>query len=69
MVRDEEISTVDMKVEETIQRMTGWLVPASTCVQYGGHWLLVTCDVPNLFTDSSMETPRFHQVVAGLVGE
>lgn len=34
-----------------------------------GHWSLVTCDDPNLFTDNSMETPRFYQVVVGLVGE
>lgn len=57
-------------------RMSERLKPKSACVQYEGdwllvtgHWSLVTCDDPNLFTDNPMETPRFYQVVVGLVGE
>jgi hypothetical protein len=33
------------------------------------HWSLVTCSESNLFTDNSMETPRFYQVAGCLMGE
>ena len=36
----------------------------SECVQYQteltGHWSQVTCNDPNLFTGSTMETPGFY---------
>lgn len=33
------------------------MCPVGKDTGHTGHWSLVSCDDPNLFTDSSMETP------------
>jgi hypothetical protein len=63
MVREMLPSTTDTRNEEM---KLVWVAEAVRCVcqvrrtLVTGHWSLVTCNDSNLFTDNSMETPRFY---------
>jgi hypothetical protein len=72
MVREVLTSTADTRDEEMIPVCVAEAEQHMCQVQrtlVTDHWSLVTCSESNLFTDNSMETPRFYQVAGGLMGE
>jgi hypothetical protein len=72
MVREELTLTVDTRSEEMI---CVWVAEAEQFMcqvqrtLVTDNWSMVTCSDSNLFTDNSMETPRFYPMAGGFLGE